>query len=160
MKPNYFLNYAFVSHPKKEMIDLVIESIKEKKLFQTLVPHNTDDGNNDIYWGVDEDVGGEDSDDLAIRVWDHSVELRFDSLGYFPYVAYEEMTQKGFKISAMYYEPGMKLAGHWIDGMQHHFDFNFEDELESLAELDMVKELDKEFGIFANLENQKEMDSE
>jgi hypothetical protein len=49
--------------------------------------------------------------------------LGFDSAWSPPIAAYEKLTEQGFRIRAMYYEPGMAFAGVWEDGSDDYYDY-------------------------------------
>jgi hypothetical protein len=71
--------------------------------------------------------------------------LGFESAWSPPIAAYEKLTEQGFRIRAMYYEPGMAFAGVWEDGSDDYYDYGG---LDSAGIADTLPvELDEAFGI-------------
>jgi hypothetical protein len=50
--------------------------------------------------------------------------LGFDSAWSPPIQAYEKLCAMGFRITAMYYEPGMAFAGIWDNGTDDFYDYS------------------------------------
>ena len=71
-------------------------------------------------WGTKWDVGG---DDGVLNDIDGGIIVSFDSAWAPPCAAYEKLTEMGFKILAMYYEPGMAFAGVWEDGSDDYYEY-------------------------------------
>jgi hypothetical protein len=71
--------------------------------------------------------------------------LGFESAWSPPIAAYEKLTEQGFRIRAMYYEPGMAYAGIWEDGMDDYYEYGGMDS-KGIAE-ELPEELDEAFGI-------------
>jgi hypothetical protein len=71
--------------------------------------------------------------------------LGFESAWSPPIAAYEKLTEQGFRIRAMYYEPGMAFAGVWEDGSDDYYDYGGLDSA-GIAE-ELPEELDEAFGI-------------
>lgn len=71
--------------------------------------------------------------------------LGFDSAWSPPIAAYEKLTEQGFRIRAMYYEPGMAFAGIWEDGSDDYYDYGGLDSAGIAEELPV--ELDEAFCI-------------
>lgn len=94
-------------------------------------------------WGTKWDVGGDDlgpAQDIP-----GGLMLSFDSAWAPPVNAYEKMIEQGFRIRAMYYEPGMAFAGIWDNGDDQFYEYggmNSERIAEELPEV-----LDEAFGI-------------
>ena len=63
-------------------------------------------------WGTKWDVG--DSDGIN-EVTENSLTVYFDSAWAPPLAAYDKMTELGFEIEALYYEPGMAFCGRWTN---------------------------------------------
>ena len=93
-------------------------------------------------WGTKWDVGGGDGSYNDIE---GGLILSFDSAWSPPINAYARLLEQGFKIRAMYYEPGMAFAGVWEDGSDDYYEYGgmSADEIEA----DMPVELDEAFGI-------------
>ena len=93
-------------------------------------------------WGTKWDVG----DDHTIQwIDEHTVHFYFDSAWSPPIAAYEKLQALGFKIDAMYYEPGMAFAGIWEDGADDFYDYSGMNSKEIADALPEV--LDEAFGI-------------
>jgi hypothetical protein len=93
-------------------------------------------------WGTKWDVGG---DDGYVNDIEGGVILSFDSAWAPPVNAYARLIEQGFKVHAMYYEPGMCFAGVWDNGEDDYYeygDMNSDEAAETLP-----PELDEAFGI-------------
>lgn len=71
--------------------------------------------------------------------------LGFESAWAPPCAAYEKLTEQGFRIRAMYFEPGMAFAGIWEDGIDDFYEYGGLDSAGIAEELPV--ELDEAFGI-------------
>ena len=71
--------------------------------------------------------------------------LTFDSAWSPPCNAYEKLVEMGFRIRAMYYEPGMAFAGIWEDGDDDFYEYGGMNSTQIAEELPEV--LDEAFGI-------------
>lgn len=93
-------------------------------------------------WGTKWDVGG---DDGYINDIEGGLILSFDSAWAPPIAAYQRLLEQGFKIRAMYYEPGMCFAGVWEDGVDDYYEYSDMSSDDVAKELPV--ELDEAFGI-------------
>jgi len=93
-------------------------------------------------WGTKWDVGGGDG---SINDIEGGLILSFDSAWAPPINAYEKLFYMGFKIRAMYYEPGMAFAGIYEDGCDEYYEYGGLDS-KGIAE-ELPPELDEAFGI-------------
>jgi hypothetical protein len=89
--------------------------------------------------------------------------LTFESAWAPPCNAYEKLMDQGFRIRAMYYEPGMAFAGVWEDGMDDYYEYGGLDS-KGIAE-QLPVELDEAFGISESVaeweeENKEENENE
>ena len=92
-------------------------------------------------WGTKWDVGGDNpAQDIP-----GGLMLGFDSAWSPPINAYEKLEAQGFRIRAMYYEPGMAFAGIWEDGSDEYYEYGDLDS-KGIAEA-LPEELDEAFGI-------------
>jgi len=92
-------------------------------------------------WGTKWDVGGDNpAQDIP-----GGLMLGFDSAWAPPCAAYEKLTEQGFRITAMYYEPGMAFAGVWDNGNDDYYEYSGLDSA-GIAET-LPVELDEAFGI-------------
>ena len=93
-------------------------------------------------WGTKWDVGADGNPAQDIP---GGLMLGFDSAWSPPIGAYEKLTDMGFRIRAMYYEPGMAFAGIWEEGSDDYYDYGG---LDSAGIADTLPvELDEAFGI-------------
>jgi hypothetical protein len=93
-------------------------------------------------WGTKWDVGG---DDGVLNDIEGGIIVSFDSAWAPPTNAYEKLLEQGFKILAMYYEPGMAFAGVWEDGIDDYYEYGGLDSA-GIAET-LPPALDEAFGI-------------
>ena len=93
-------------------------------------------------WGTKWDVGG---DDGTYNDIEGGIIVGFDSAWAPPIQAYEKLFYMGFKIRAMYYEPGMAFAGIFEDGQDEYYEYGGLDS-KGIAE-ELPVELDEAFGI-------------
>jgi hypothetical protein len=93
-------------------------------------------------WGTKWDIGanGNPAQDIP-----GGLMLGFESAWAPPVGAYEKLTEQGFRITAMYYEPGMAFAGIWEEGNDDYYEYNGMDSKQIAEEL--PAELDEAFGI-------------
>ena len=93
-------------------------------------------------WGTKWDVG---VDDGVLNDIEGGIIVSFDSAWAPPTNAYEKLLEQGFKILAMYYEPGMAFAGVWEDGIDDYYEYGGLDSA-GIAET-LPSALDEAFGI-------------
>ena len=93
-------------------------------------------------WGTKWDVGADGNPAQDIP---GGLMLGFESAWAPPCGAYEKLTEQGFRIRAMYFEPGMAFAGVWEDGFDDYYEYGGMDSA-GIAEA-LPVELDEAFGI-------------
>jgi hypothetical protein len=93
-------------------------------------------------WGTKWDVGADGN--LAQDI-PGGLMLGFESAWSPPIAAYEKLFYMGFKIRAMYYEPGMAFAGIFEDGADEYYEYGGLDS-KGIAE-ELPVELDEAFCI-------------
>ena len=93
-------------------------------------------------WGTKWDVGADGNPAQDIP---GGLMLGFESAWAPPCGAYEKLTEQGFRIRAMYFEPGMAFAGVWEDGFDDYYEYGGLDSAGIAEELPV--ELDEAFGI-------------
>ena len=93
-------------------------------------------------WGTKWDVGADGNPAQDIP---GGLMLGFESAWAPPCAAYEKLTEQGFRIRAMYFEPGMAFAGIWEDGIDDFYEYGGLDSA-GIAE-ELPPELDEAFGI-------------
>ena len=93
-------------------------------------------------WGTKWEIGADGNPAQDIP---GGLMLGFESAWSPPIAAYEKLTEQGFRIRAMYYEPGMAFAGIWEDGSDDYYDYGGLDSAGIAEELPV--ELDEAFCI-------------
>jgi len=93
-------------------------------------------------WGTKWDIGADGNPAQDIP---GGLMLGFESAWAPPCGAYEKLTDQGFRIRAMYFEPGMAFAGIWEEGMDDYYEYGGLDS-KGIAET-LPVELDEAFGI-------------
>ena len=93
-------------------------------------------------WGTKWDVGADGNPAQDIP---GGLMLGFESAWAPPINAYEKLFYMGFKIRAMYFEPGMAFAGIFEDGSDEYYEYGGMDSTQIAEELPV--ELDEAFGI-------------
>jgi hypothetical protein len=93
-------------------------------------------------WGTKWEIGADGNPAQDIP---GGLMLGFESAWAPPIAAYEKLQDMGFRIRAMYYEPGMAYAGVWEDGNDDYYEYGGLDSA-GIAET-LPVELDEAFGI-------------
>jgi len=93
-------------------------------------------------WGTKWDVGGGDG---SINDFEGGIIISFESAWSPPIGAYEKLLDMGFRVLAMYYEPGMAFAGVWDNGVDDYYEYGGMDSKQIAEELPSA--LDEAFGI-------------
>ena len=93
-------------------------------------------------WGTKWEIGADGNPAQDIP---GGLMLGFDSAWSPPIAAYEKLVAMGFRITAMYYEPGMAFAGVWDNGNDDYYEYSSMDSKE-IAET-LPTELDEAFNI-------------
>ena len=111
-------------------------------------------------WGTKWDVGGDGYEAQDIP---SGLMLTFESAWAPPVAAYDKLEAQGFRIRAMYYEPGMGFAGVYEDGHDDYYEYGGMNSA-AIAE-ELPAELDEAFGISEDVaqweeENKEEADNE
>jgi hypothetical protein len=113
---------------------------QEKANFEKFGYHSWYDFNVNT-WGTKWDIGG----DAPPQDIPGGLMLNFDSAWAPPCAAYDKLLEQGFKIRAMYYEPGMAFAGVWEDGSDDCYEYGGMNSQQIAEELPV--ELNEAFGI-------------
>jgi hypothetical protein len=95
-------------------------------------------------WGTKWDVGADGSTD--VHPDGKMLHTYFDSAWAPPVRAYEKLTELGFTVGAMYYEPGMAYCGTW-DSETGDNEYNLEGMSSQQVADELPSELDEAFGI-------------
>jgi aryl-phospho-beta-D-glucosidase BglC (GH1 family) len=109
-------------------------------------------------WGTKWDVGN--SNEPAADI-DGGLMLTFESAWAPPCDAYAKLTELGFSIRAMYWEPGMAFCGIWDRGDDFYFEYGGLSAQQVRDAIDF--ELDEAFGIsdcVEEYENEEELGAE
>ena len=105
-------------------------------------------------WGTKWDVGGDNpAQDIP-----GGLMLGFESAWAPPCVAYEKLEAQGFRIRAMYYEPGMGFAGVWDNGDDDYYEYGGMSSTEIAETLPV--ELDEAFNISEDVAQWEEENKE
>ena len=95
-------------------------------------------------WGTKWDVGNDSQSD--VHPDGKMLHTYFDSAWAPPVRAYEKLTELGFTVGAMYYEPGMAYCGTW-DSETGDNEYNLEGMSSQQVADELPSELDEAFGI-------------
>ena len=106
-------------------------------------------------WGTKWDIGADGNPAQDIP---GGLSLGFESAWSPPTTAYEKLTEQGFRIKAMYYEPGMAFAGVWDNGNDDYYEYSGLDSAGIAEELPV--ELDEAFGISESVAEWEEENAE
>jgi hypothetical protein len=106
-------------------------------------------------WGTKWDVGADGNPAQDIP---GGLMLGFESAWAPPCAAYEKLTEQGFRIRAMYFEPGMAFAGIWEDGIDDFYEYGGLDS-KGIAE-QLPVELDEAFCISESVAEWEEENQE
>ena len=172
--PNWCNNSVEIYHTDPAMIERVREAFNKGALLQEFIPIPADlqivagsvpvaeeadhkakeQANRETHgyanwydycvneWGTKWDVGADGNPAQDIP---GGLMLGFESAWAPPINAYEKLFYMGFKIRAMYFEPGMAFAGIFEDGSDEYYEYGGMSS-EQIAE-ELPVELDEAFGI-------------
>ena len=173
--PNWCNNSVEIYHTDPAMIERVRKAFDDGALLQEFIPvpqelrdtvsgsmgedqreaHEAQQANNrEKYgyanwydfcvneWGTKWDIGADGNPAQDIP---GGLMLGFESAWAPPINAYEKLFYMGFKLRAMYYEPGMAFAGIFEDGQDEYYEYGGLDS-KGIAE-ELPVELDEAFGI-------------
>lgn len=179
--PNWCNNWIRLEHDDLEMVDRAGKALAEGRFLQEFIPcpdelqaenaecyAQGDEGErlNAIRAANVEKYGYQSWYDWRLANWGckwdiegsavsspehHALESFFDSPWGPPTIAYKALEGLGFRITAMYYEPGMGFAGRYEDGLDESMDVDdalnswFGDELDSMFDIrEQMKEWEEE----------------
>jgi len=106
-------------------------------------------------WGTKWDIG---ADGNPAQDFPGGLTLGFESAWSPPVAAYEKLTEQGFRIRAMYFEPGMAFAGVWDNGVDDYYEYGGLDS-KGIAET-LPVELDEAFCISESVAEWEEENQE
>ena len=117
----------FIPVPQ-ELIDTVSGFVPEQEALEAKQAANREKyGYSSWYdfcvseWGTKWEIGADGNPAQDIP---GGLMLGFDSAWSPPIAAYEKLLEMGFRIRAMYYEPGMAFAGVWEDGADDYYEYS------------------------------------
>ena len=148
--PNWCMNNVTVSHEDPEMMLKFKAAFEADKLFETMAPLSTKDGQWDYGTAVDEwgtkwhTIGG----DFSLDEGNKSGTGWFDTAWSPPIGFYETLAEQGFEINATYMETGMGFAGSWSndDGDDcYNYDFSDPDWRDDIDNGEVVDMLESEY---------------
>lgn len=152
--PNWCSNSVTIQHDNPEMVDRIVRGYTGEGLFGEFIPCPPELYQTDAWymwcvnhWGTKWDVSNnlENSWTQLTRTEPGTVKLVFESAWSPPLPFYEHLESLGFKVQAMYYEPGMCFCGVYQDGMDDDYDLSSMDS-DDVAQT-IPQELDEEFNI-------------
>ena len=108
-------------------------------------------------WGTKWDVGADGSTD--VHPDGKMLHTYFDSAWAPPVRAYEKLTELGFTVGAMYYEPGMAYCGTW-DSETGDNEYSLEGMSADQVADELPSELDEAFGISECIREYEEEETE
>lgn len=123
--PNWCGNTLTLTHEDPAEIRRAADAFQKGEFLQTLVPNPSGEWDYDwscSNWGTKWDVGGDGAGEPDISEDGRAMTVYFDSAWAPPTAAYDAMTQQGFGVQAMYYEPGCAFAGIYSEGYDDHYD--------------------------------------
>lgn len=155
--PNWCSNTLLLQHDDPAMITRAREAFADGRLLDEFIPIPQDIKESGWYdfcvneWGTKWDVGRGD----GINDWDdHMLSVYFDSAWSPPVAAYAKLEELGFRVEAMYYEPGMAFCGKYDEFGDDCYEFsgmNASDVIDSVPH-----EIDETFGISENMQMMEE----
>lgn len=147
--PNWCMNDATLRHDDPAVVKETIaklEKMEEFHLFRTLDPEWEYREAHDVDWGHDSDMT--------------EISLNFSSAWSPPEELYETLEEQGWTVWATYYEPGMAIAGMFVDGEMNEFDDIHDIEEEWVDNDPILKEVVEHWAIWDEIEMLREMDEE
>lgn len=164
--PNWCENTIVVRHEDTAMIKRAVAAFDRGEFLNEFVPvpkdltdavspntTNADElrekyGYADWYsfcvneWGTKWDVGSADG---INDIKDNEAVFYFDSAWAPPVEFYNKLVDMGFEVDAMYHEPGMAFAGHYVNGDDDYYEYGGMS-AENIAN-ELPSELDEAFSI-------------
>jgi hypothetical protein len=152
--PNYCDNNLRLKHSDQSKIDSLEKMLSSdnQELFNYLRPNPNGDWNYDWSinnWGSKWDASIIDWDRNDNEIW-----ISFESAWSPPTKLYDFLTENGWEVDAIYYEPGMGYGGIYLNGNDDYYEFDMtnREDIESLP-LDLI-----EYGDLLNKFDEYEID--
>lgn len=158
--PNWCNGNFTVSHEDPNMITKFVAAFSEGKLFETFIPFPN--GEWEYGWCIENWGTKWDANCIDILKWDaNCIDISEEADGFSahgfmetawgpPIAAFKALEELGFKIDCTYHEPGMAFAGHYHDGEDdcYEYDFSDPDWRDGIDNQDVVDMLDEEYAMY------------
>jgi len=128
--PNWCDNTLTITHTDKSKLDAIDAVLSNKDSNEGLLNHlrPNPSGEWDYGWSVDNWGTKWDAQIIDYERQDNNtIWVSFESAWSPPTVLYEFLTEEGYGIEAMYYEPGMSYCGRFADGYDDYYEYDITD---------------------------------
>lgn len=152
--PNWCSNATDIYHNDPEKLREVAEAYNAGTLFQYLKPSPSGEWDYDwsvANWGTKWEPSPSESLDVEQFVADGGGTLWYDTAWAPGNEALASGVEQGFRITNMYYEPGVGFAGIWKNGEDDQYDLN--EMTADEAESELPEDLNETFMIAENMRN-------
>ncbi len=143
--PNWCSNRLEVSHEEDGLFSLFVKAAKDEELFSTFCPipkKIKEDGDAWYDWCIQNWGTKWETSSMQIEEdWKDVITVRFDTAWSPPLAFYGKLEELGFKVRAMYFEPGVAYFGYYADGSEETTSIS------SISLLDVPDDIDREFNI-------------
>jgi hypothetical protein len=154
--PNWCSNNATFTHEDLDRVKALAAAFQAGNAFMTFQP--TPSGEWDYAWcsenwGTKWDVEAQD-----VTVEENTITLWFDSAWSPPIGFYDHMIEQGWEIDATYHEPGMCFAGHYDNGEDNSYEYDFSDEdwRDGIDDQDVLYLLEDEYESWKEWQDEEE----
>ena len=128
--PNWCENSLRLSHSDPVMISRAAAAIEADRLLEEFIPRPADQEDNWYDWNIENWGTKWDIADAGVsNVSDTELYAYFGTAWAPPVEAYARLEALGFKVGAMYYEPGMAYYGSYADGVDTYAEYSTFDEI-------------------------------
>ena len=148
--PNWCDNSVELYNDDVVAIDNLFKFLKEEKkeedgLFMYLRPRPENQDFKWFNWNIDNwGTKWDVSPDSFDRYDTNSIVLSFETAWGPPCALYDYLAANGWKVNAMYHEPGVGFVGEHVDGVDRYFEYSFDNE-------NSLKEIPKDLAEYANI---------
>ena len=154
--PNWCINYVTVNHNEPEMITKACEALRAGNLFETFVPF----ANGEWDYGWCNENWGTKWDATCVDCYndESSATLIFETAWGPPIAFLKALEDLGFDIDATYHEPGLAFAGHYYDGDDNHYEYDFSnpDWVDDIDDEDVLEMLEEEYNQYLEWQDDQE----
>lgn len=117
--PNWCMNQLTLEHEDKSMIERFEKAFNENRSCQEFLPQPEGIGEGWYEWclanwGTKWDFGCDGAP--PVKADGNKFVCSFDSAWTPPVCLYRELDRLGYKVNAIYFEPGCAFCGEWKDG--------------------------------------------